>query len=657
MYRVTIENNGIETIIHDDHFTRYRLKDTSIAKGINTADSFQFDILPNNPGYLLLQELTTYIEVLNTTNSNLVFKGRVLSIQNQLNSDGTFYKEVICESQMAFLNDSIQTYKKVQMKPYDFFKYLIDTHNAQVDVKRQFQLGNVIVTNSTNYLYCYVEDGLKTFDEIDTDLISNNDLGGELKIRNENGIAYIDWTHDQNIKGKQEIKLNKNLISLNAKPNLSNVISVLYPFGATIENDSSDSSTDTASDVASPRLDISSVNDGKKYIESAELIGRYGRISGTKSWDDVKVASNLLAKAKAYLETFKPVTIGYELEAVDLFQLGLAVDDFKVGNYYRVINQFEGIDDYFRIISISLDINNPLQSSLTIGDKSVSWAEFQLQSNQNNLLVANLQLKTAQLETISLAAQQKLVILQSTLDTIPSDLKSVKDNLQKQIDDLKGNNSGGDNNDDVHVGKIIDVSEFQTDINFSSLKADDVSLVIIRVQYGSNRADKYYQQNISRAQAAGIRYAVYAYARYVSDTDAKQEALDFYNRIKAAVGNGTGPAFYMIDIEEATVTSGTARSAAAAWVSKMNTLGVSNTKLVAYIANHLYDTFNIDVSQFGSIMIPSYGKNDGTVAGSTPPTHPYDLWQYTSVGSVSGISGNVDMSTAPSDRFKTQYLK
>ncbi|MBZ2405115.1 hypothetical protein CRI84_02925 [Liquorilactobacillus hordei] len=656
MYRVTIENNGVETIIHDDHFTRYRLKDTSIAKGINTADSFQFDILPNNPGYLLLQELTTYIEVLNTTSSSLVFKGRILNIQIQLNSDGTFYKQVICESQMAFLNDSIQTYKKVQMKPYDFFKYLIDTHNDQVDVKRQFQLRNVTVTNSTDYLYCYIEDGLKTFDEIDTDLISNNDLGGELKISNVNGIAYIDWILDQNIKGKQEIKLNKNLISLNAKPNLSDVISVLYPFGATIESDSTNDSTDTANDVASPRLDISSVNDGKKYIESAELINRYGRISGTKSWDDVTVASNLLTKAKAYLETFKPVTIGYELEAVDLFQLGLAVDDFEVGNYYHLINQLEGIDDYFRIISISLDINNPLQSSLTIGDKSVSWAEFQLQRTQNNQAIESLQLKAAQLEASSLAAQQKLIILQSTLDAIPSDLKSVKDNLQKQIDDLKDSNSGGDNND-VHVGKIIDISEFQTDINFNSLKADDVSLVIIRVQYGSNRADKYYQQNITRAQVAGIKYAVYAYARYVSDTDAQQEALDFYNRTKAAVGSGTGPVFYMIDIEESTVTSGTARSAATAWVSKMNALGVSNTRLVAYIANHLYATFNIDVSQFGSIMIPSYGKNDGTVSGSTPPTHSYDLWQYTSVGSVSGISGNVDMSTAPSDRFKTQYLK
>ncbi|RGM21051.1 holin, partial [Ligilactobacillus salivarius] len=54
----------------------------------------------------------------------------------------------------------------------------------------------------------------------------------------------------------------------------------------------------------------------------------------------------------------------------------------------------------------------------------------------------------------------------------------------------------------------------------------------------------------------------------------------------------------------------------------------------------------------GAIWIPSYGQNDGTLANSLKPTHPYDLHQYTSKGSVNGITGNVDMSAEPSERFK-----
>ena len=41
-----------------------------------------------------------------------------------------------------------------------------------------------------------------------------------------------------------------------------------------------------------------------------------------------------------------------------------------------------------------------------------------------------------------------------------------------------------------------------------------------------------------------------------------------------------------------------------------------------------------------------------TLANSLKPTHPYDLHQFTSKGSVKGISGNVDMSAEPSEKFK-----
>ncbi|MFT8825167.1 MAG: GH25 family lysozyme [Liquorilactobacillus mali] len=633
MYRVTIENNGIETIIHDDYFTKYRLTETTIAQGINAADSFQFNILPSNPGYSLLQEWITYIEVMNMTSSKLIFKGRVASVQIQLNSDGTFYKQVICESQMAFLNDSIQTYKKVQMKPYDFFKYLIDTHNAQVDSKRQFQLGNVTVTNSTNYLYCYIEDGLKTFDEIDTDLISNDGLGGELKIRNENGVAYIDWTLDQNVKGKQEIKLNKNLISLYTKPNLSGILTVLYPFGATIESDSTDSSTDTASDVASPRLDISSVNGGKKYIESAELINRYGRISGTKSWDDVTVASNLLTKAKAYLETFKPVTIGYELEAVDLFQLGLAVDDFEVGNYYHVINQIEGIDDYFRIISISLDINNPLQSSLTIGDKSVSWAEFQNQIQRSNAIVSGLQIKAAQLEASTLAAQKKLTALQETVDSIPDNLQSVKNELQKQIDELKDSTW-------VSGSIFIDVSQYQSDTSvtwFTKCVNAGAKGVMVKLSDGSSGDENnaLASKQLANSATAGLKL-VGCYHYFENIANATAEANNFVAQLQA--NNIDKSKIVALDIEGNVLSNSKTDldSAITTFLEVLTGAGYTNTCLYGSESSFTNNAFDGSLAKYKWI---------GSWDSSTKPDGA-DGWQFSNDWQGYGVDASYSYSKA-----------
>lgn len=376
MYSVKITNGSSSKIIHDDRLN-IRLSDTKIATTINQASSFTFNIYPNNPGWDLLHEYTTGIEVWKL--SKLLFKGRVMSVQTNYTNEGQLLKQVSCESQLAFLNDSIQSYKKVQMTPAAFFTYLIGEHNKQVDVDRQFRVGRVNVTNSTNNVYCYIEDGLNTFEEIDADLLKNESLGGELWIRNEADGVYIDWLRDGVAKGQQQIRMNKNMLSVYSKPDLNGLCTVLYPFGATPE-ESGTSTDDKAKDVASPRLTIESVNDGKKYLEDSELISKFGRISGSKTWDDVKIAANLKTKGQAYLDTFKAVKIGYELEAVDLQPLGLAVDDFMTGKYYQVVNPLEGLNDYLRIIAMSIDLNAPLQSGLTIGDKDVKLSQYQLEN-------------------------------------------------------------------------------------------------------------------------------------------------------------------------------------------------------------------------------------------------------------------------------------
>ena len=64
------------------------------------------------------------------------------------------------------------------------------------------------------------------------------------------------------------------------------------------------------------------------------------------------------------------------------------------------------------------------------------------------------------------------------------------------------------------------------------------------------------------------------------------------------------------------------------------------------MAHHRYTQYKFgDISNLWDfVWIPCYGKNDGTIAGSKQPSYPCDLWQYTSTGSIAGISGNVDMN-------------
>ena len=340
--------------------------------------------------------------------------------------------------------------------------------------------------------------------------------------------------------------------------------------------------------------------------------------------------------------------------------LGLAVDDFEVGNYYQTVNPLEGLNDYLRIVAITVDINSPLQSQLTIADKQVSLSSYQLEnrkaaevvkqlratvSTQNGQIIT-LNNKNKEMQTAVTAQQETIDKLQADIDNADlagiADLKNLVKELQDQI-----------NSDNYYTGSIIDVSEFQGSINWSQVVSGGLALSVIRVQSGSSHIDETYTANIPNAISAGANYAVYAYFSALDANDAEIEARDFYNRATSAIGSRKQPRFWMIDVEKNSVTSGTLSAAVTAYMNKLNALGIPDNKIVIYVSNALYPSINTSRTQ---IWIPSYGINDGTIANSRKPLYPYDLWQYTSVGRISGISGNVDMSTEPSDRFKKAYL-
>ena len=234
--------------------------------------------------------------------------------------------------------------------------------------------------------------------------------------------------------------------------------------------------------------------------------------------------------------------------------------------------------------------------------------------------------------------------------------QELEEKLKEYIDNKLNNNTPTtpDIPKPQHIGKIIDVSEWQGVIDWNKVIADDVTLSIIRVQHGSAHQDLKYMENLQQCISAGGKYAVYAYFAATSTSDAQQEARDFYNRTQKVVAGKQQPIFYAIDVESIEMSGDVTqmRAGVEAYMSQLNALGVPDNKIVLYIANHLYDKFNLNVARPGAIWIPSYGQNDGTLANSLKPTHPYDLHQFTSKGSVKGISGNVDMSAEPSEKFK-----
>ncbi|MDO5004227.1 MAG: phage tail protein [Ligilactobacillus salivarius] len=359
--------------------------------------------------------------------------------------------------------------------------------------------------------------------------------------------------------------------------------------------------------------------------------------------DNITDENTLINKLKASIHDYPDIE--YTLDYANFKYNSVKFNnDIKVGNYGWLRDRF-GIDVEVRINSYTWYPQNKQADTVTFGNKRFDPVEWQVRNQK--AFERNKKLGETLKNQISKV--QKGIVL-------PSIQNELEGKLKEYIDDKLNNNipTNPDTPKPQHIGKIIDVSEWQGVIDWPSVIADDVTLSIIRVQHGSAHQDLKYMENLQKCISAGGKYAVYAYFAATSTSDAQQEARDFYNRTQQVVAGKQQPIFYAIDVESIEMSGDVTqmRAGVEAYMSQLNALGVPDNKIVLYIANHLYDKFNLNVARPGAIWIPSYGQNDGTLANSLKPTHPYDLHQFTSKGSVKGISGNVDMSAEPSEKFK-----
>ncbi len=643
-YRVTIREgwNGPEMLLNSDIYQRIRLVSATVSKSVSAYDSFTFTLDPSHKLYAIIKPYKFFVKVTRPDQNKVLFEGRVLTYSDSMDTSGVIQKTAVCEGLEGFLHDSVQSWREFHnTTPKDFLQALVNEHNKQVESFKQIRLGNVTVTNSTDNVYRFVDDTKDTYDNIQDKLVSR--LGGELRVRDENGTLYLDYMPKIGGTASQKIKLATNLLSSSRNIDPTEVVTVLKPLGATQERQTGD---DGKTEVSSPRLTIASSNGGNEYLRDEELIKEFGIRAKTQTWDDVNTADTLLQKGRAYLASQKAIKYEIQLTYVDLSYIKDGVAMFDCGDTVTVQNSLQGLEIDERIVSMSIDLLQVQNTTMTLSNDPLSVNSYRSQSSQAYDAERN--------AFYNLLRDQKLSTadLEKALKSSNAQIKS----LQQALQELE-NKVNGQTPQPTHIGKIIDVSEWQGVIDWNSVVRDDVSLSIIRIQDGSSHQDLKYMENLQKCINAGGKYAVYAYFRGTSTADAQQEARDFYQRVQRVVANKQQPIFYAIDVESVEMGGNVSqmRAGIEAFMSQLNTLGVPDHKIVLYIANHLYNSFNLNTARAGAIWIPSYGQNDGSIVNSTKPTHPYDLWQYTSKGRVSGITGNVDMNTEPSDKFKA-YL-
>lgn len=340
-------------LFYDPRSPDQGLMDMTLEMEVNKSGALKFTIPKTHPQIDDLKKM--YSELSVYQDDDWLYTGRVLS-------DGyDFYgnRTVECEGELSYLLDSIQRYHEYHdISVSDYFTDLISKHNADVDARKRFTVGQVTVTDPNDSLYRYstYENTWKT---IEDRLISR--LGGYIRIRHEDGKRYIDYIEDYGHTNTQVIRFGENILDLTREGDCDSLATVIVPLGKR------DEETDE-------RLTIASVNEGKDYIEDTEAIAIYGRIVKVVEYDDVELPENLLRKGQEVLDRQKLLTTTIEITAVDLHLIDVEIERCKVGDSIRVVSEPHGLDDYMVIKKIYLDLLHPENSRLTLGATLITLA-------------------------------------------------------------------------------------------------------------------------------------------------------------------------------------------------------------------------------------------------------------------------------------------
>lgn len=195
---------------------------------------------------------------------------------------------------------------------------------------------------------------------------------------------------------------------------------------------------------------------------------------------------------------------------------------------------------------------------------------------------------------------------------------------------------------------VIDVSEWQGDIDWAKAKADGVEGVIIRLGYGEgNNADKKAQRNISECKRLGIPFGVYWYSYADTPSIAKEEGTDVVAKLKQFGVNPSDlayPVYY--DLEKWTweghkppTDPNVYNNIVNNWYSALQSAGYKNLGVYSYTSYLQGPLKHADIYA-KTTWVAQYGARMGF---DSFPTNSRG-WQYTSTGKVDGISGNVDMN-------------
>lgn len=345
----TIYADGV--CIYNDVFSldNMRLVSPKLTLEDNAAGSLVMTLPPTNIGYESIVRMVTDIEVRKDGKS--YWSGRVLSESKDFWNN----RVLTCEGALAFFNDTTQPpaeYSGLSIR--EFLEKLVEIHNTKVSENRRFIVGAVTVVDEdypdyrTNYN--------RTMESINS-LIET--YGGHMRVRDEDGVRYLDYFEEYPDTATQTIQFGTNLIEFTRDWDATKFATVLVPLGNRLKESPYES--------LDAYLTVESVNSGSLYIQNEDAVRNYGWIEACVTWENVSDAETLLEKAKEYLADIQFDDLEIELSAVDLHYLNAENEAVNLLDEIRVISRPHGLDRFFPVTKLEIPLDAPEDTIFTLG--------------------------------------------------------------------------------------------------------------------------------------------------------------------------------------------------------------------------------------------------------------------------------------------------
>lgn len=355
-YQIYIDNGDGQQAFYLPGVEELALADIHYKPSAGSAGTLSFTVPPTHPLRDQVHPLSTDLWLLK--GGKRIYRGRYVGREEDFYRTG----KLDCEGDLNFLVDSMQDPYEYTGGIAGFFEKMLAAHNGMVETRKQFKRGIVNVVDENNYINRSNSKYSTTAAALKDKLVETH--GGFLRVRHEADGNYLDYVYDYGGTNSQVIRFGQNMLDITKQVDATQIITALIPIGAEVEY------TDELGETQTRVVDITSVNDGKKYVVNQAAVDRWGMIWGTHEWEDVTLPQNLLKKAQAYLEECAALPETMELTALDLSLIDVSVDELQVGYWTRVVSGPHEVSGLYMLYEADINISDPDKSKISLGGRA-----------------------------------------------------------------------------------------------------------------------------------------------------------------------------------------------------------------------------------------------------------------------------------------------